>query len=254
MCLRFVIHALAAWAAIVPTQAFSTTIIAVWLPDRVMIGADSKVSMVKGTVNEPMCKIGVANNVLFAISGLRLSIIVGNAFDTYEIARQALLANESLDFRIQTFEKNIIEKLSAMLSATKAVDPAGYPLAKNEAAIGIVFAAYINGRARMEVRDIRDTGGATIDVRVAQSMSCPGDAQCARRARVVMLGQNEESNRITSIDPLFWQRRGGVAQGIEYLITQESAADPTHVGPPISIVEVAAAGVNWVSRGICRSP
>ena len=236
--------------------AQGTTIVAVRTQTTIVLGADGKAIAEDWggirTEARGVCKIGVAKDVVWGESGI-LEVRTRN-FSVDQIAAASMSMVGDLDVRIKTFENAMLPKLTEILSASKTNSPAWFHVRfENQPAVGIVFAAFVDGVPNLRSRDFiarsdQISGAVSVAIKPHDSPSAafPNSAShvSARLGRHVLADDEIKKN------PLIWDRLG-LPGAVRHLIEMEIAAVPDEVGPPIAIIEITNAGRRWISRGQC---
>jgi hypothetical protein len=225
----------------------ATTIVVMRTGDgAVIIAADGLA--IQDDVPVPCCKIQNTGSVWVAISG---PAFIGQ-FNAFQIANQSILQSKNIHGAVEAFIKAIPELFAARIMAMKTGNPKEYARITSEPEpLEVAFAAIEDGIPKYVIVrfTISDNADRTIAV-TPHYKSCPGSACPSKTTDAQFLGENEAAKRrfnkpdIKSSNDAFLVSRK--------LIESEIAARPEKVGPPISIVAIAADGPHWKFRGECK--
>jgi hypothetical protein len=171
------------WAAVLclgtlPVQA--TTLVALWTPDRIVLGADSRVITDVGS--SQACKIGLSGDVWMAASGLvaeaRSGYLVG------PIARRALGDSGPLQGR---FVEAVQQPLAQAVAALRVDAPADYAqLRSGRPVLQAIFAVRENGRPVLATVALVMNSAGELEPRGSYI-----DGSDARGPRLIYAGQQE---------------------------------------------------------------
>jgi hypothetical protein len=225
-------------------SARATTILAIRTPTGVTLGADSKLFTPDHSVNFLACKIGVANGVVFAQSGI-LEILDRN-YRAAEFASTALWGLGNIADRVASFEQAITPRLTAIVEEIRTSLPdLFHRLYENGPALESIFAGVEKGVRVFHQRAFVAKAEMPLSLEIRRS-SCPGDS-CRGFA---VLGHGDALMAEWLRRPKLMQEVG-VEATIRHLIETQASAVPVDVGGPISIVEVTGSGIHWLSKGKC---
>jgi hypothetical protein len=229
-------------------RAYATTVIAVWTPSAIIMGADSLTHTLDDTKRWSVCKIGRADRIVWSQTG-----IVGNpdfGFDLQRLAGEAMAGSGSLDAKVLRIESAIASALAEIVEDIRVDNPEWYALhAEGLPVTRVLFAAYEDGHAILRLRDFVAKSsrlGAAVDINVERT-DCPGP-MCGE-FRAFLLGQFDYAGKVAS-EPGYWEKRGA-PEGVRAAIDAEIAGNPDHVGSPITIAEISRDGARWVETGAC---
>jgi hypothetical protein len=228
-----------------------TTVVGVASNSGIVLGADSKTYDVGGLPLSNTCKILVDRGVVFAHAGLMGNLATGVTIRS--LAQNALSTKGSLQDRIATFEAAVREFL---LDTTKRVRSRRSVLYREQfdgkPTVEAVFAWMQSGKPGLALRTFEPTVGPSdsIVIRVHRQDCWP---ECV--GTHFFLGHFEEIDQHVEAHPRFSNEPRSLESAVRTLIQVEMAANPDHVGPPISIVMIDQQGVRWSerNRGVCGS-
>ena len=230
------------------SQTAATTVVAVWTPTTTALGADSLTHTLDENKYWSICKIRSVNNVFWAGSGVTANPYLH--FSLEDTVSAAMSSHASLDEKISAFETKLLPALSEVIHLIRQDDPSWYSQhAEGLPVLRILFDEFEGGMNRLRLREFVAKSAAIgdeVDILVRRT-DCPGP-DCAA-FRVFLLGQFDFAGRVAG-DAEMW-KTAGLSEGVRRAIAAEIAANPGHVGPPISIVEISKDGPNWVEKGQC---
>jgi hypothetical protein len=227
------------------TQIRATTIVAVWTPTVVTLGADSREG--DQTKGYSVCKITFSNNAFWTWSGV--SKYSQNNFSFDEIISTTVDIPGSLDARISALERMLIPQLVAVTNSVRVREP---NWKEGEDIISIIF-----GDAEDRILHIHAVGfspltdqAGNVSIKVRR-FDCPS-ASCQGMAYFA-LGQHKIIDDEISRNSSIWNQLG-VQGAIRHFIEAQIAGLPNHVAPPIAIAEITQGGLRWIDKGVCAPP
>lgn len=230
---------------LVVAPAFATTIVVIWTPTGAVLGADAKTRFGNGNPGRNACKIGVANNVIWAQSG-----ILGtrnSPFYFRSILSEELSSHASIDVKIARIEQRISVTLTELVNTPlikKSIlsDP-------DKGQVQFVVIANENGINMMFMRTFMPERGGSGDAVIhiirdgCNSASDCGDSQ------YVGLGFHAEADAAIRENPRIWENNPDWI--VDSLIGLEIKKYPRDVGLPIAIIGLDSKGAHWISKGAC---
>lgn len=239
------------------TESPATTVVAIWTPSAVTIGADSKSNVFDAlgadTKVPKVCKIYVSNKGVWSSAGLTKSGLETGSFRLDEIVEATLLRDGSLNDRISSFQVSLGQKLISVAQFAKQLYPAFYAeRMKDKPIVQLVF-AFIEDREPTYYRwdfAVEDDASGMISVYVNWAY-CPGP-HCSQNLAASVLGRSEIIKQRAAQNPRMWESANPKTV-ISSLIEAEIEDAPNDVGAPIAIIEVASTGIRWIENGECRS-
>lgn len=212
----------------------ATTIIMVFMPGRVYIAADSKLSSVNGESNGIVCKLHVADNYVWASSGLLHES--QRPFDLEQLVPASMGSGSPFPESIDNLEaqlRAVYPQLVDDVSATGA--------SAEKAQIGIALA---NLQKAGEVSEIYIARSGL------QRRDCPSQS-CHETNGVFTFGEHKAVDAAMAANRGIWKQMGFVP-ALNYLIQQQAQATPQFVDDNVAIVEITSAGAQWLQGGACR--
>jgi hypothetical protein len=246
-------HMVAAWCVIFlnllyPPSAIATTVMAIWTPSSLAIGADSALWDVDTKNLQIVCKIGIANSVVYSQAGPVSWRVGQQQINIMEIERRVFASSEgTLSEKMSRLEQTLIPMLNVY------TDYIGWNVREYAAQRGIykfqvIAATSTNGEIELEAVQLQDVGDVlanSADVQEIVRKSCPRDC---RSGAVISLSENEI---ITGSDPTFWQRQP-FNDTINQFISREIQAHPSTVSFPVAIIDITGeTGPTWAPKGAC---
>ena len=218
-------------------RALATTVFALYTPQGIVIGSDSKIVALNGPDASYGCKIHVAGRFAWASAGLLAE--TRGPFDLRGIVKASL--DGTVSFR-------------EAAGRLKRFTDAKYHDFRERSIQGGVS-------AEMAYTDVLLAGVGADQIphvsvmrfgRIAPTTECPS-AKCPKfgllelgvYARIddILFGPHGQVHTI-------WKSKG-VPDAIAYLIAAQERATPELVGGPISILEINKSGPHWIVPGVC---
>lgn len=217
-------------------SAQATTLVAVWTPERLLLGADSL--MVTDAAPAEACKIGNAGATYFALSGL-----VQEQTARYELAplaRAALQGTATLDAKVRTFIDSVRGPLARAVDAVRRNAPAEYAMLLQ--GHPVVQAIFAQPGPVLAVASFSVAPDGTL----GEYSSVVADANDRRGPRIIYAGQQTQIRTYLKTHP-DWHT-GDSALLVKGLIELESRSGTGRVGGPVDLVEIGVQGANWLQR------
>lgn len=225
---------------LIPLIGYSQTcIVAVKTKDKILVGADSRVSLPKinrrtgettETYEDTICKIVVGKNINFAISGRSGSKLLSFASkllnDTISIAE--------FKYKYAIGAYSIVKKAFIEENTVKQIERT-----RNEVLTDMI----IFGRENDSLKLIRISLLDSPDTR--NNMDFTWIQEDIRDTIASGEVKEIEANNIL-FDKKTWQN--GYIKGIKYIINYAHEKHPTHVGGATNIVEVTKRKTKWIGK------
>jgi hypothetical protein len=241
------------------SSAFATSIVAVKDGDVIVIGADSKTTLMSagsgigeaGSISK--CKIVQAGNLFFASAGYGgvsragVPCDVDPEYDLKEIIAGELQGNGSIAGKMGNLEKVLVANLTLIAEKARK-DNAAFFLARfvRHPVYTIIVGGLDNGELVLMVRTFRlviaPSGALTFGI---GRFSCPGD--CRESAATIFEGRTEAIRNYLAQHKLFLYFADPVT-AVRDLVGLEISQDPSFVGPPIDILRLTRRGVEWIQK------
>ena len=229
-------------AAVAVTTADATTLAIIRTPHEIVIAADSLMTLY-GTRPQQACKIRRHGDVIFATAGLVESS--AGVLDAHRIIAEVLRRNISWTEHVATIERRLQEPLLRVLRRMQREHPDQFreQLARGFA-LHLSLVAYRNGSPALEMREfyVEQPRSGPLTLRVSR-VSCP--AECTGATNVFGVGETDVMMRHVNTLQRFPPDLASLALD---LVGLEIRQKPAYVGPPVDVVRVNRAGVDWVAR------
>jgi hypothetical protein len=239
------------------SAAFATSIVAARNNDEIVIGADSRTTLVlpEGSIEGSIkkCKIVQAGDLFFASAG---SAGIGPAdspgdiypgFDLEKTIAASLEGSGDIADRVKNMETALIAELTRIAEKARKDDAAFFMKRfVGRPADAIIIGGIENGQLVLMVRTftmiVSPTGSLSFDI---GRFSCPGD--CIEPITAIFEGKTAAIRDYLTQHKLFLHFADPV-DAVRDLVSLEISADPSSVGPPIDILRLTKKGAEWVQR------
>lgn len=236
-CLLKAAGVLAAGTLLAP----ATTLVAVWSPEKLVIGADSNVVTNVPNVLGTGCKISRDGDSLYAFAGLVEDRSAG--YNIEALAHEAVLSSDDLSLQLSHFVKLAYDPLARAVAAVKQDAPDQYAyLQQNHPVLQAIFAGAENRPPKLGVAGFSlAADGSLQDFTriVAAGDDRPGKG-------IIYAGQQTHVKEYLRNHP-DWSI-GDDTTLVRNLIQSEIDASAGEVGGPIDIFTVDPKGPHWVQR------
>lgn len=219
----------------------ATTLIAIWSPSRLLIGADSNVITSMPDIVGSGCKITQDGSTFFAFSGLVEDKSVG--YNVAAIARQASETQGTLSQRMEQFVSLVNDPLTRAVTAVQHDSPDQYAyLQQNHPALQAIFAEQEPGAPQLGV--VAFTLG--IDGTLLHYTKMVADGDDGRGPRIIYAGKQDQiRSYLSSHHDWFIGDQAGL---IRSLIQSEANNSSGEVGGPIDILSVEPNNSYWIQK------
>lgn len=221
-----------------------TSVVALWTPDEIVVGADSKTITRRGA-GPASCKIAqLDDSFFFAAAGLNTDPQSG--FELARFVRKAFQQSGTVREKVDDFESLVDRPLTAALVRLKKEEPAFYEhyLENKGQVLQVVFFGLEDGSPELFLRTFEVeliSGNVTV---VMERNECT--ASTCPDATAFLLGYSGAAAGFAADHPGFWKK--GLAPAVEQLVDLEVAEVPQFVGPPVDVLRVNRGGAAWVKR------
>ena len=238
---------------VLPALGCATTIVVLQTPDQVMVAADARAVALSAdstsleAVASEMCKIVRTPHTVIALAGM-----LGNLadVDTRRFVQQNLEAGIPIKDAADRLAQEIVAPLTTVIDELARTAPRQTLIVPGRPVLSIVLARFEDGGTRVAIRDILYTSRAegTPEFHI-ESTDCPGN--CKGPHMVFAAGATQALTRFLASrsapvrlkDPAF---------ALD-LLRLESAAEPSIVGPPFSLLQTDRTGSHWIEAGACQN-
>jgi hypothetical protein len=219
----------------------ATTLVAVWTPERLLLGADSLVFTGVPGPAAAGCKITHQGDTYFALSGLVEDRSVN--FDLAPLTRDAMKLTGSMDQKLAAFVRLARPGLARALAGVKKDSPADYEfLLAGHPVVQAIFAEVQSGSPLLAVASFQLQPSG--DLREYSAVLA--DQNDARGPRIIYAGQQE---RIRAY--LRTHKQWAAADHptlVRDLIELEIGAQTGRVGGPVDLLAISPGRAEWIAR------
>lgn len=221
--------------------ASATTLVAIWSPDKLLIGADSNVITNVPNVLGTACKISRDGSTFYAFSGLVEDSTAG--YDIEALAHQAVQGPGDLSIHLNHFLELARDPLTKALTALQHDAPDQYAyLQQNHPVLQAIFASLEPDAPVLGVAGFSlAPDGALADFTRIVARRDDGFGE-----RIIYAGKQDHLKEYLH-EHRDWPA-GDKAELVRTLIQSEIDASAGEVGGPIDIVSIEPNGAHWVQR------
>jgi hypothetical protein len=221
-----------------PSLTCATTLVALWTPDSIILGADSRVITDSGPLEA--CKIGHKDEVWVAASGLVTESRSGFQFGP--MAQLALAHSGGLQQKMFRFAEVVHGPLTKALAVVRLEAPADYArIQTGRPVLQAIFATREAGKPVMAT--IAFVLGADGELQPRASLI---DGADRRGPRIIYAGQQERIREYLRSHP-DWLN-GDRQALVRNLVQLEVDAGTPFVGGPVDVMQIDAGGPHWIQR------
>jgi hypothetical protein len=228
---------------LISSAASATTLVAVWAPDQLIIGADSTAVTNLGgiPVQASACKITQQDSTFFAFSGLAEDESTG--FKVAPLAQEAVGQGASLKERIARFAAIVRDPLAKALDRVRVDSPSDYEyLQQGHPALQAIFGDVHHGAPSLGVVGISVMPNGSL----ATTVRMVADGDDGLGPRIIYAGQQTEIRRYLS-EHHDWYN-GDRSQLVRNLIQLEIDSSDGRVGGPVDVLRIAPDGAEWLQK------
>lgn len=236
-----------------PTAFTQTSIVAARTATEVILGTDSLSRL--GTLQGPKtltssCKIYSCGTFYVAMAGPVENFAVGNArFDAISLLRDACQIPGDSKTKLESIERAFLAPYTEALRETKRLKPSYYITASktHELYVNIIMVGFENGSPFIAGIDLTQPALINTPIEVIPAKFRwyaplpPKKLDWTAGGHTASIDGFKNNGKIWTAGPI---------EGVRFLIMQEIAAEPDHVGPPIDILRITKDGPEW----ICQKP
>jgi hypothetical protein len=235
---------IAAVAILGGAVSHATTLVAVWSPEHLLIGADSMVTTVTNhglPLQGSACKIAHQGSSYFAFAGLVEDLTTNYRADT--LAHQAFAAAGTLEERLRHFAELVHGPLVRTLAQVKKDSPDQYAsLLQGRPALQAIFGLVEQGPPSLGVVGFNLAPDGSL-VPQTQVIAQGDDG---RGPRIITAGQQGQIRQYLR-DHRDWYQ-GPHADLVRTLIELEIAHSTGHVGGPVDLIQLKPNTAEWLQR------
>jgi hypothetical protein len=224
---------------VVPPVCTSTTLVALWTPEKVILAADSRVTHEAGVVADA-CKIEHSGSTWIAVSGLVSDPSTG--FSLGPLARPALMQGKSMKEQIARFADAVQPGLTRAVDGLRRDAPDEYgKLASGRPVLQAILASQENGKPVLATVGFVLDGSGTLQPRASLI-----DGSDARGPRLIYAGQQQRIREYLKANRNWIE--GDRQALVRDLVQLEIDAKTEHVGGPVDVIEIDTSGTHWIQR------
>ena len=230
------------------TTVDATTLAIIRTGNQIVMAADSLMTLYDRRP-QLTCKIRRHGDVVFATAGL--VVTSDGALEFHDIITTILRRRLPWGQQADQVEEWLREPLLRALRRMEQELPDEFEAQLRQSfTLHLSLAAVNDGTPTLEMREFfveRDPDGV-LRLRV-ERFSCPGS--CPNTTEVFGIGETAEMMRlVTELRRL----PSDVAGLAHQLVAMEIESNPEHVGPPVDVVRLSPAGIDWVTlKPACRT-
>lgn len=227
----------------------ATTLVALWSPHGLLLGADSRVTtdFSGKTVVGTACKIGRQDSSFFAFSGLVDDRITN--YHVESLAQEAIAQGGEVEAQLSRFLELAEGPLSRAVSLIRQQSPEQYDyLRQGHPVLQAIFGFVEHGPPVLAVAGF----GLTAEGKLAAFSRVIARGDDGLGPRLIYAGQ--QSRIRAYLDSHRDWASGGETDLVRRLIQLEITSSDGAVGGPVDLVRLTAAGAEWVQRkSQCRA-
>lgn len=228
-----------------PGVTFGTSVIAVWLPDKIVLAADSyrKIAGRRSgrdySREETACKIVRTGNVFFASAGITSDVISG--YTVADQIRSVVEANGTLQTKAKRIVERVKEPLRKHVENILRHDPA--LLQKMPEPLQIALATIENQKPVLVFIVVQSKQGADGSVSIAASIeSCPENCH---PGEIRMLGTHEAIEKELKRNRSLLENR---PEDYTISLIEIESKSSENVKPPIDVLRITRNGSEWIQK------
>jgi hypothetical protein len=235
---------IAAVAILGGAVSHATTLVAVWSPEHLLIGADSRVTTMTNLglpVQGSACKIAQQGASYFAFAGLVEDLTTQYRADA--LAHQAFAAGGTLEQRLHQFAQSVREPLVRSLAQLKKDSPDQYAsLLQGRPALQAIFGLVEQGPPSLGIVGFN----LAPDGSLVQQTQVIAQGDDGRGPRIITAGQQGQIRQYLR-DHRDWSQ-GPHIDLVRTLIELEIAHSTGQVGGPVDMIQLKPNAAEWLQR------
>ena len=221
--------------------ASATTLVAIWSPNQLLIGADSNVVTSVPNVLGTACKISQLGSTYFAFSGLVEDKTVG--YNVSALAQEAADSSGTLSDRMNRFVTVLRDPLAKAVASLKQDSPDQYAyLQQDHPVLQAIFAEKEPGPPALGVA----TFALGPDGKLADYTRLIAQGDDGRGPRIIYAGKQDHIRAYLSTHREWFL--GDQAQLVRNLIKSEIDASRGEVGGAIDILSIEPNSAHWLQK------
>ena len=215
------------------SRATATSIIIYRTPKFAVIAADSKVSTEQGRYVGTVCKIHIANDIVWVEAGF-MQDARGN-LNIWNVVRDTLDPKDSFDNIVSNVENKITQSLGDFFGREIIEDPVRYYRMVNVDEFVPLQIAILRGTAESRMFFVVPNRNNPTNISVMR-WNCPG-SDCIEGSSVIRLGYVDAIDKEWRAKPDIIPEEG-IVPALNDLIGAQVKATPDIVGTPIAILGI----------------
>jgi hypothetical protein len=234
-------------------NAWGSIIIVFQNSDTIYIGADSKARLGITEYPFPVCKIHIANNIVFAHSGI---FAIGKEFNYPAVVKSLIDSSSTIDSILPRIVKKTSQILKLKLEGIRQTDPDIFNEQYKDKSIlnSVIIGQFKKNKIGYVVVQftVKINSDSTIYIDKI-ILKCPGD--CLPKRPLVMGEFTEVVNSVIfDHDPFLGiQTDSTIINAIDTLIKLQAKSTPDVVGVPVCIIRYTKNSTQWINKCDCRN-
>jgi hypothetical protein len=224
-------------------QDRGTAAFAVWQPDQIVLGVDSKVTHLNGEPPGTTCKIRRSGRFFYAIAGFYGQ--TGSDFDVWDISARSLKTAKNVPSAASILEHSIAAKLPKAIEAARLSNPEEFDKKLSKSYLAFFVAGLDSGNLVMVGRNFvpgnvlrEEYPGRRAAGAGATGLSLFGD-----RSIVDQMYTPRQEIVLAASNPV---------ETVRKFIQLEIDGEPDTIGGPRSILVIGKNGHRWEEEGLCN--
>ncbi|MCU7552144.1 hypothetical protein OCK74_23700 [Chitinophagaceae bacterium LB-8] len=222
---------------------FATSIVILVTPYYVVMGTDSRRTILDGNANVSekvsVCKINRVRNYCYALAGMVAS---RNTFSAHKIINKELKRAKDYNQAVSRIKQEIKKALHNEFMYQKLFQPELYKksVASKRNILEVALVSIKDNKPQVQIIGFEFTDENEIDVK-DYTEKCPGDCP-PQQSQFYFLGDYSGIEKYFDTKP----KVSDPVSFVEQLIRIQSQTTPSSVAAPINIVKFSSNGVEWI--------
>ncbi len=223
-------------------QEYGTAAVAIWQPDQIVIGMDSKVTHLGGEPPGAICKVRSSGRFFFAISGFYGR--TGSDFDVWDIAARVVETAQTVPNAAALLEESIAAGLPKALDSARLSNPQEFDRKLSKSYLAFFVAGIDAGKLVMAGRNF--IPGAVL------REEYPGTRPVGSGATgLTVFGDRDVIDRTYSTQQQVALAAANPIETARKFVQLEIDGESATVGPPTSIFVFTRNEYRWEEAGLC---
>jgi hypothetical protein len=223
-------------------QDHGTAAFAVWQPDQIVIGTDSKIIHLDNSPADVICKIRPSGRFYFAMSGFYGK--PGTDFDVWDIGERLVKTAQTVPEAATILENGLAAGLAKSLDSARLSNPGEFNKRLGKSYLAFFVAGIDSGKLILAGRDFVPTGVLKDEYPGTRPVG-PGATGLSAFGERSVIDQTYtllQQATLAAGDPIGTVRK---------FLQLEIDGEPATVGEPRSILAITTAGHRWEEEGLC---